>query len=1158
MKRIILILLFLWQCNTTYCQSLVSPNVEKLIERSIVPVSGFTGQADVQIPLYTVSYRDLSVPLVLNYDTKGNRVKQHPGFSGLGWGLSTGGGAIYRKVVAEKDEIYRTVNGVTYTYDIGYYYTGGRVAETYTDINSVKKFARDGANLQLNDYAYDGSPDEFYFNFNGYSGVFYITRQNSSSPPVLRFLSDGNYTLKGEIIEIKDNLQFGDSPNQNGGMYTQTSQRCIYGIRITDDKGYQYIFGNAVNNIEFTNSGTLGYSQDNIATAWYLSKIISPNGYSTDFEYERKGRLIIPDTFRDLTVSSGSYNFKSYAQFLLVFSVSWGAGGYQYSGSLQRSTYSFIYPSYLKSIKTPLQEVTFHYSPSSELAYNMSGYEQPNIGQLLYATQSPDPNGGRSYWQKLDEIRIGRANKAIRFRYREQNGTRLRLDEILLGVGTGTSFLKDQEYRFTYNEQLLPNYESRAVDHWGYFNGNEYGYNSNYYATRQPNASYLQAEMLKKIQYPEGGVTMFEYEPHTYSRVAFQYPFTVHDTTSNLIAGGLRIKSIVTSPEDGTALKKTEYFYSRNYINNGAISSGVLAGNPRYSNSGSRFTSYKSGDFWSGSSGSVQAYYQRGMDRNFFPLGLTKGAHVTYSEVTEKTTGNGFTTRIYSNHDNGYMDGAPLLMHSNFNSEQFEDPFVSFQAYRGLELMQRIYNNSKVLQKETVNTYAIATLNTYGVPFIQLVEEGAVGGRRASSGAYPTQTPSLKSSIVKELRDGNMIETTNTEMFYLSVFHGDQDISVNRASNIMFNDVNSAVNYIFNRSIDYLFPFSFSKSAISVREHTYRTMKSKHMLSYPVVTKISKARWINGTTFFTPISQDIIDYGTFDNVIAPSRIYRMNFDSKTTNYLEPAILASYYDNGGTVYWREYLRVDSRAVLLKEFTKYDIYGNPWEVKENGKSQQVYLWGYCGQYLLAEINNASYDEIFGILGQPTIDALNSPTASETTIDNAIKLLRNNASLKKAQITSYTYAPFIGMKSKTDSRGIRESYEYDVFNRLIAVKNHDGDVVRTYCYNLNGKLYDCDGNRRLPENAYVVNLTYKSFIDGSGELLCQSTDKKRYYFINTGNEVSPGIEVGTVLFTIEGNYAPPGYYSRGSAIAYIGGSDGKVTAIYQCSDQWGVIEG
>ncbi|MBB1644629.1 hypothetical protein [Sphingobacterium sp. UME9] len=1153
MKRIILISLFIWQWTTIYCQSVVSPNVEKLIERGIVPVSGFTGQANVQVPLYTVAYRDISVPIVLNYDTKGNKVKQHPGFSGLGWSLSAGGGAIYRKVVAEKDEIYRTVNGVTYTYDIGYYYTGGRVADTYNDINTVKKFARDGANLPVNDYAYDGSPDEFYFNFNGYSGVFYITRQNSTSPPVLRFLSDGNYTLKGEITEIKDNVQFEDSPNQSGGMYTQTSQRCIYGIKITDDKGYQYIFGNSVNNIEFTNSGTLGYSQDNIATAWYISKIISPNGYSTDFEYERKGRLIVPDTFRDLTISSGSYNFKNYAQFLLVFSVSWGSGGYQYYGSLQRSTYSFIYPSYLKSIKTPLQEVTFHYSPSGELAYNMSGYEQPTIGQLLYATQSPDPNGGRSYWQKLDEVRIGRTNKTLRFRYREQSDTRLRLDEILLGVGTGTSFLKDQEYRFVYNEQLLPNYESRAVDHWGYFNGNEYGYNSTYYANRQPNGTYLQAEMLKKIQYPEGGVTILDYEPHTYSKVAFQYPFTVRDTTSNLIAGGLRIKSIISSPEDGSAPKKTEYFYSRNYITAGAVSSGVLAGNPRYSNSGSRFSSYKSGDFWSGSSGSVQAYYQRGMDRNFFPLGLTKGAHITYSEVTEKTTGNGYITRIYSNHDNGYMDGAPLLMHSNFNSEQFEDPFISFQAYRGLELIQKIYNNSKVLQKETVNTYQTATLNAYGVPFIQRVEEGDIGGTRASSGAYPTVTPSLKSSIVKELRDGNMIETTNTELFYLSGFYGDQDISVNRANNITFYEVNNAPSNNIGRMMDYQFPFSFPKSVISVREHTYRTMKIKNMLAYPVVTANNKTRYINNAYHSTPVSQDIIDYGTFDNIIAPARIYRMNFDSKTINYLEPAILASYYDNGGTAFWREYLRVDSRAVLLKEITKYDIYGNPLEIIENGKPQQVYLWGYCGQYLIAEINNATYDEIFGILGQSTIDALNSSAASETTINNAIKLLRNNASLKKAQITSYTYAPFIGIKSRTDSRGIIESYEYDVFNRLIAVKNHTGDIIRTYCYNLNGKLYDCNGNRRLPENAYVVNLAYKSFIDGSGEPLCASTDKKRYYFINAGNEVSPGIVVGTVLFTIEGNYAPAGYYSRGPSIAYVSGSDGTVTAINQCSDQW-----
>lgn len=34
-------------------------------------------------------------------------------------------------------------------------------------------------------------------------------------------------------------------------------------------------------------------------------------------------------------------------------------------------------------------------------------------------------------------------------------------------------------------------------------------------------------------------------------------------------------------------------------------------------------------------------------------------------------------------------------------------------------------------------------------------------------------------------------------------------------------------------------------------------------------------------------------------------------------------------------------------------KYDIYGNPVYINKDGAEKVVYLWGYKGQYLLAEI-------------------------------------------------------------------------------------------------------------------------------------------------------------------------------------------------------------
>ncbi|MGE5316380.1 MAG: hypothetical protein ACM3ME_00185 [Chloroflexota bacterium] len=60
-----------------------------------------------------------------------------------------------------------------------------------------------------------------------------------------------------------------------------------------------------------------------------------------------------------------------------------------------------------------------------------------------------------------------------------------------------------------------------------------------------------------------------------------------------------------------------------------------------------------------------------------------------------------------------------------------------------------------------------------------------------------------------------------------------------------------------------------------------------------------------------------------------------------------------------------------------------------------------------------------------------------------------LRNNASLANAHITTYTYSPWIGMTSKTNSAGVITYYEYDNLGRLSSVKNDDNRLINNYIY-------------------------------------------------------------------------------------------------------------
>ena len=62
---------------------------------------------------------------------------------------------------------------------------------------------------------------------------------------------------------------------------------------------------------------------------------------------------------------------------------------------------------------------------------------------------------------------------------------------------------------------------------------------------------------------------------------------------------------------------------------------------------------------------------------------------------------------------------------------------------------------------------------------------------------------------------------------------------------------------------------------------------------------------------------------------------------------------------------------------------------------------------------------------------------------------KALRLNHKFK-GMVTTYTYAPGVGLTSTTDTKGYTSYYEYDASNRLQFVKDAEGNILSSTNYN------------------------------------------------------------------------------------------------------------
>lgn len=113
--------------------------------------------------------------------------------------------------------------------------------------------------------------------------------------------------------------------------------------------------------------------------------------------------------------------------------------------------------------------------------------------------------------------------------------------------------------------------------------------------------------------------------------------------------------------------------------------------------------------------------------------------------------------------------------------------------------------------------------------------------------------------------------------------------------------------------------------------------------------------------------------------------------------------------------------------------------------SGDLNTSFLWGYNKRYIVAEVQNATPQELEAVLGSNS-NILNQDNPDSEQLRNVLQLLRSQ--LPKALITTYTYKYGAGVSSMTDPNGVITEYHYDAIDRLSAIYLN-GEKIQEFDY-------------------------------------------------------------------------------------------------------------
>ncbi len=1044
-----------------------------------LPVSEFTGVANISVPIYTVKEDGLSFPVALSYHSGGIHVADEASWVGLGWDMTFGG--IVQTVNGSDDLIVDQFMQPNYlfcptpTY-LPFRYAYGTSCGSCNGTGWSNPYPIPSV---IPTYSYYVATN-YYMPINGDFDDQADGESIATEAPGNTFDSDPDIfsaSINGHNITFKLNFV-----TKNFDVLNDTGYAITYGagnFEIVAPNGVQYYF-QQFTTVHYTEATVTGIS----SKIWVLTKVIT----------QHKKQILFNYTHLD-SVS----NFPSFTQKWASETVTptlQGANACNF-----RSQDALFNPPVLSA------GTTFTFTAEDRLY--MSSIQFPNGTVYFYTSSRSDLLGGL----KLDSVQIASSSviNTYHFNYAYFNSAGVggsivqSQDSSIFGnmpnLRLQLASVKDnsgQVYSFTYNPVPLPAKNSQAQDFWGFYNGQlnntstipnparlnnpSWGNNGN---NNSASSYYAQACMLTTIQYPTGGTDSLEYALNDFTNYWMPDSATLTNTISH--GDGLRIQAIDYRATGSVNAKRTIFTYI-NGVNNIPFECFRTYDPPVY-----QLTQDQ------GSILGVSVYTINEIDaKGFFsanPLCSING--VGYKEVIQQDIAPDGTTngRVETYFDDTMDNISNAGIVACLTNVSLPPTKVSSSPENGSVDHILYYDSNNNLVKAIHNSYYnVVSSVYYGV---RVFGYGAfLWGQCPGDVTSSTWTPIPQTLIAfYPVFDMKTLLSSRTTTEYAS---GD---SMTTVESYAYDALNQPYNYLKGNGEYYIqssyeYPYTTGGSYTDAQSQSF--LMNDHRLSELVYETTSRGRFYDG--------------------YAPGDYAIKHYEVNANQAVVESSLSQYHN----------LLV---AIPIADSISYDMYDNTYanllQFTKNYTTNSL-IWGYNGEYVIAEIKNASQSNVaytsfegssngnWTYAGIPNADAtaptgyacyslaggsVVSPSLSSATTYVVSYWIKSSRSLTiagtisgyplrgatvngwtyfehkvtgqtsvsvsgsgyidelrlypaTAQMTTYAYTPLIGMTAQCDMDSRLSHYDYDAYGRLKDIRDQNGNIIKTYSYHYQGQ--------------------------------------------------------------------------------------------------------